>query len=290
MYQNKLAVAIKTAGKVLREQGDKVFLPFGSEYSIFVKNLNSVRALVRISLDGESVTDGEDLVVQGNDEMNLERFLKKGNLNQGHKFKFIERTGKIEQHRGVGIEDGLLRIEFRFEKVIPAPVYVPTIPYITYNPSWHYSHTWPVYGIGIPNMASITNSVIGSANTVCAASSYTPTASAGAPIAPNLAQISRSLHSQSLLNSDSSAGVQSLNDAGITVPGSISSQQFHTAAWFAVEDEKHVIVLKLVGDTGQGLVEKPILVQKKQTCGVCNTRNRGQNKFCRECGASLLIL
>ena len=43
MYLNKVAVAIKSNGKVLREQGDNVYIPFGSEYSIQVKNLNSVR-------------------------------------------------------------------------------------------------------------------------------------------------------------------------------------------------------------------------------------------------------
>src|ERR1700722_6153234 len=97
MHSNKLVVAIKTAGKVLREQGDKVYLPFGSEYSIFLKNLNSVRALVRVSLDGQSVTDGEDLVVNGNSSLDLERFLKKGNMENGNRFKFIERTAKEEQ-------------------------------------------------------------------------------------------------------------------------------------------------------------------------------------------------
>ena len=103
MYQDRLAVAIKTNGKVLREgksagsdRDDTVFIPFGSEYSIYVKNMNSVRALVRIEIDGESVTDGMSLIVEANDDIEIERFVKNRNMDTGLRLKFIERTQKIE--------------------------------------------------------------------------------------------------------------------------------------------------------------------------------------------------
>jgi hypothetical protein len=106
MYSNKLAVAIKANGKVLREFEDSVYLPFGSEYSIFIKNKNSVRASVKIEIDGADVTEGVSLVVNPNDEIELERFIKNGNLRAGNRFKFIERSGAIERHRGIGVDDG----------------------------------------------------------------------------------------------------------------------------------------------------------------------------------------
>ncbi len=34
VYNNKLVVAIKVAGKVLKEFGDVVYIPFGSEYTV----------------------------------------------------------------------------------------------------------------------------------------------------------------------------------------------------------------------------------------------------------------
>ena len=74
MYAHKFAVAIKNNGKVLRERGDSVALPFGSEYSIFLKNMNSVRALVRIEIDGTDVTGGHQLIVPANGTLDLERF------------------------------------------------------------------------------------------------------------------------------------------------------------------------------------------------------------------------
>ncbi len=119
MYNSKLAVAIKSNGKVLREVGENVFLPFGSEYSIFIKNLNTVRALVKIEIDGDDIGNGTQLVVGPNSSIDLERFIR-NNKSKGNKFKFIERTAGVEKHRGVKVEDGLIRVEFKFERqVVP---------------------------------------------------------------------------------------------------------------------------------------------------------------------------
>jgi len=115
MYGNKLAAAIKVNGKVLREFKDTVYIPFGSEYSILVKNLNSVRTVVNIYLDGDNVVPG-GLVINAGQEIDLERWIKNGNLSEGNKFKFIERTSDIENGpRGIKLEDGLIRIEHQFE-------------------------------------------------------------------------------------------------------------------------------------------------------------------------------
>ena len=116
MYQSKMVVAIKSAGKILRESGDTCYLPFGCEYSLLIKNLNIVRAKVKISIDGEDVTDGVSLVVNANSSIDLERFICNGNTEQGNRFKFIERTAAVEEHRGVQAEDGLVRVEFEFER------------------------------------------------------------------------------------------------------------------------------------------------------------------------------
>lgn len=120
MYESKLAAAIKVNGKVLREFKDTVHIPFGSEYTILLKNLNTTRAVVNVFIDGDDTVPG-GLVIDPGREVDLERWIKNGNLTEGNKFKFIERTGSVEQHRGIGIEDGLVRIEFQFEQ--PRPVY-----------------------------------------------------------------------------------------------------------------------------------------------------------------------
>ena len=117
MYESKLAAAIKVNGKVLREFKDAVYIPFASEYSILLKNLNTTRAVVNVFIDGEDMVPG-GIVLNAGQEVDLERSVKNGNLNEGNKFKFIERTGSVEQHRGVKLEDGLVRVEFQFEQPV----------------------------------------------------------------------------------------------------------------------------------------------------------------------------
>lgn len=118
MFNNKLVASLKANGKILREFKDTVYIPFGSEYSFLIKNLNISRAVVNIFIDGDDVVEG-GLVLNAGQSVDLERYVRANNLTSGNKFKFIERTSKIEDHRGVKLEDGLIRIEFQFE----APLY-----------------------------------------------------------------------------------------------------------------------------------------------------------------------
>ena len=120
VFQDKIVTAIKVGGKVLRENGDTVTLPFGSEYSILVKNLNSVRTQVTISVDGTDAAGR--LVIGPNSSLELERFIRNGNLETGNRFKFIERTAEVEAHRGITVDDGLIRVEAWRERV-PVPRY-----------------------------------------------------------------------------------------------------------------------------------------------------------------------
>ena len=119
MYGNKLAAAIKVNGKVLREFKDTVYIPFGAEYAITIKNLHTTRAVVNVYIDGDNMVPG-GLVLNAGQSVDLERSIKNNNLTEGNKFKFIERTNSVENHRGIGVEDGLVRIEYQFEQ--PRPV------------------------------------------------------------------------------------------------------------------------------------------------------------------------
>ena len=275
MYNSKLVASIKANGKVLREFKDTVYIPFGSEYSILLKNLNTVRALINVYIDGDNVVPG-GLVLNAGQEVDLERAIRNGNLNEGNKFKFIERTSNIEDHRGVKLEDGLIRVEYQFEKVykrqdgiqwnqinIAAPY--TGQPY-NGNPTW-----------------TVNNSVLRSSGHVhdgvaCSDMSYAVTSMAvGSTITA------------------SSASLQSLNAApqsetGITVPGSKSDQKFVTASWFATEPEKHNIILKLLGETEDNkAIREPITVKKKPKCVTCGKQNKATAKFCSECGTALEI-
>jgi hypothetical protein len=285
MYSEKFAVAIKVGGKVLRERGDTVHIPFGTEYTIMLKNLNTVRALVTVTIDNTDVGNGVSFVVPPNDTVHLERFVK--DFNTGNRFKFIERTAGIEQHRGIDISDGLIRVEYQFERV--------SIPL-----SWNNTKvdTWPKYrDTGTPTFRPY-GDLMGNSNTYGDAGSNTVRG-----------RESYDTHLTSTFSSNAtSSNVKGLsanasdtpqyinmaavtNDVGITVPGSISNQLFHTTASFLTESASYAIVIRLLGVTEQKTpVKTAVTVKSKPRCVTCKHQNKSSAKFCTECGTSLLIV
>lgn len=249
MYSNKLAAAIKSNGKVLREFKDTVYVPYGSEYSILIKNLNTVRTIANIFIDGENVAPG-GLVINAGSEIDLERWIKNGNLTDGNRFKFIERTAGIENHRGIKLEDGIIRIEYQFEKV--------------------YNFNGPIFG-GL-NYPTGVRGVLGSPETTygvahCATNSVLRASA-----------------------SDGTVKSFTANDVGITVPGSHSTQKFQTVNSFPLETEKHSLVFKLLGETDNNRpVLQPVTVKAKPKCTTCGHTNKATSRFCNECGTSLEI-
>lgn len=257
VYKKNFALAIKAHGKILRESGEQVFLPYGCEYSIVLKNLHSKKASVKVWIDGQLVTEGCSLVIKPNESIDLERFIRNGGqMSAGNRFKFIERTESIENHRGIKIDDGLVRIEYQFERQvqpIPAPMMQPT-----------YHHYPPVWTSNVRGMAP--GQSIGN----------------GGFFGGQLTEILA-------CNTRSSPAV---SNVGITVEGSISDQAFETCLPLWLEDEVHAMTLQLVGEVAQSgvRVEKPITVKAKPTCKTCGKLNKATSKFCSNCGTSLQIV
>jgi hypothetical protein len=249
MYNQKLVASVKANGKVLREFKDTVYIPFGSEYSFLLKNLNVTRAVVNVFIDGENVVPG-GLVIDPGRTVDLERWIKNGNLSEGNKFKFIERTSAIEAGpRGIKLEDGLVRVEYQFE--IPRPIL--NIP------------TW--------TSSTLTRGISGST---------------GDWASPMGATYSTNASLNSIDVTASAASFQ--NETGITVPGSKSTQSFQHTTVGSLDPTIHNIVLKLVGDLGDNKpVIAPVTVKAKPKCVTCGKQNKAHAKFCSECGTALEI-
>lgn len=267
MYNNKFVATIKSGGKVLREVGDTVYLPFGCEYSIFLKNLNSVRAQAKITIDDQDV--GGDFVINPNGEIDIERFVKQ--LDKGNRFKFIERTASVEQHRGVGATDGLIRIEWQYER--PQPIYTPRPD--PFPAQWMSTSTYNVNGL--TRSVDFSN---GEATKAYAAAATNST----------LRSMSISTTSASPHTGMATMDWAPANEVGITVPGSISNQQFVTVAAFPLEAQKHVIVLQLKGETKDNKVTAPVTVKAKPKCVTCGKVNKATAKFCSNCGTALELV
>jgi hypothetical protein len=248
MYSNKLAVAIIANSKVLREFEDQVFLPYNSAYSIFIKNKNSVRASVKIEIDGIDATEGVSLVVDPNDEIELERFIKNGNLSHGNSFKFIKRTSAIEKHRGARLEDGLVRIEFQFEKILQVMPISPQPNWPPHNPyqPWIYSNQ-----------------------------------AVGGPLTG----------ARGCISTDTGYYSSCSSDVGITAPGSISNQEFNRVSNFQLESQKHVIILRLLGEHQGKSVSKTVTTRGRTSCVTCGHICKSTSaNFCSQCGTSLQVI
>lgn len=290
MYQDKFVVAIKHNGKILREIGDVVKLPFGSEFTVLVKNLNSRRAKFTLHIDGADALDGTSIIVDGNSEVEMKRFIRNGNMNEGNAFKFIERTQQIEDGpRGIRADDGVVRVEFWYEKA-PAQV-IDTVyrhhheywwdryPYRTYSSSIggslgdvQYSTTASdvkLKGIARSAVANLQNSTLSASASAGTATAYNATMDSYVP----------------------PTEPAEVNDAGITVPGSKVEQKFQAVYGFNAETVSQVIVLRLVGKTAKDeQVVKAVTVKTKQKCVTCGHVNKANAKFCTDCGTALELL
>ena len=303
MYNQKLVASLKANGKILREFKDTVYCPFGAEYSILLKNLNTVRALVNVYIDGENQTPG-GLVLNPHQEVDLQRGIKNGNLTEGNCFKFIERTGAVENHRGIKLEDGIVRIEYQFE--IPRPV-ISIADTFWKDESWKqkigghpytsggYPHTGGYYGdlnntYGTAGAKSKSMNINGAFRSADYSSGETMKAQATSAtteyFATNNIKVQSAVH-------DGMATMDSYvpkNESGITVPGSKSEQKFQTAYIGALDPQTHSIVLKILGETPDNEpVRKPVTTKHKPKCVTCGKQNKATAKFCTECGTALEI-
>jgi len=300
MYQSKLVASLKANGKILREFKDTVYIPFGSEYSILIKNLNTARACVNIFLDGENVVPG-GLVINPGQEIDLERWIKNGNLSEGNRFKFIERTSAIENGpRGIKLEDGLVRIEFQYEKVKPVSMWnnQPVYTARDFFKSSEYRGITDKFSAGDANTwLQASGSTFASTNVsqmnVGGALRGVDYSKGEAVKAAAASATSATLNSMNISNTTEyheGSATMDWNDVGITVPGSKSTQKFSEVTMGIMETETHTIVLKLLGETPDNKpVLQPVNVKMKPKCVTCGKQNKAHAKFCSECGTALEI-
>lgn len=298
-------MAVKVDGSILREFDKVVYLPFGTEYTLFFKNTSTRRVKIKVTVDGQDVMDGSSLVIEGNSTSELKRFIKNSNLHEGNSFKFIEKTEKVSKHRGDRIDDGLITVEYEFEKEQPKVYFNP--PHIITktakspqpnSPSWWNEMNHSTYSDSVMSMD-----------------------------AASTANVYRNVLPQ--------------NTAGITAPGSHNNQQFSTSTWNGsdlstkssmtlemkgvveeVDDEVNAIInndwQKTYGHSNITILPKErrvtidnmngiqvstsgsinikadklnfaITTKSKVKCSMCGSEYKAGTKFCSECGTSLKI-
>jgi hypothetical protein len=239
VFHKNFVVAVKVDGKYLRDDDSIVQLPFQSEYSLYLKNMENRRAIAKVSIDGQDVLGGKWLVIDSNSSVDLDGFIKDNIVR--NKFKFIERTKNIEDHRGIHPEDSLIRAEIVFENLIH---YKTSYTYFPYYPHYPYPNiTWT------SNVAPAHSATNNTVSLYCS-------------------------------NVDTSMAYK---NTGITVEGNEVNRPVANGYVGSLENESHVIVLKLVGEN----VETIRTTREKIECATCGKSNRSDSKFCSECGTYL---
>jgi hypothetical protein len=273
-YLKNFVVAVKSNNTVLREFEDTVYVPFDSDYSILLKNLNSRKALVKITIDGKSI--GNQLILNANDTIELERFIQ-DNLNNGYKFKFVKRIEEIEKNRGINVDDGIIRVEFTYEKEIENVTWITTtIPNYTYGISTYpYISIPDIYGTGTISF-DFNSTVSSDPNTVVNSSTISDY---------------NQVYMNSTNNTTNSINLKDVvSDVGITVKGDDSNQKFTYGSIGLLENNSNVICIKLKGIVNENEIKKPITVNDKikcENCGKFYYINK-DIKFCSTCGTRLI--
>jgi len=249
VYKNNFVVVIKCDGEILREKnGSEVYLPFGSEYSILLKNKDARRAVVSVELDGVDVSNGNRFILGGNESQEIKGFMR--NTSETNRFKFIKKTEEIKDHRGDRVDDGLLRVGYQFEKI--KQTQFDTLVYT--NPVYP---IWGDYGASKSSPSVVDN-------------------------------YSQNIFYTSCINdSINLSNVSNVSDEGITVKGSKIKQDYTYDTIGELDGDITTIVLQLKGKIEKNKIKKAVTVKTKVECEICGRKNKFKNNFCYNCGTYL---
>lgn len=272
MYSNKLVACVKSNGHVLREKGENVYLPFGSEYTLWFKNEHTRKVQISVSIDGTDVLFGKSLIISPDDTADLKGFIRDMNGHDNRAFKFITKTKAISDFRGDKIEDGLIKVTYQFENEIK-PFILPNHIMKTNNTNstWQNYHTYtpwnnPTPDVYTSNSNNIRNDSIGnnditfdtySSKDILATTQYND-------VAPLSKGITRGMSF----------------DPGITVEGSNTGQSFNSGYINSLELKIHSMIFQLKGFDANEEVTKPITVKTKKQCPTCGKNWPSDFEYC----------
>lgn len=242
MNNTKLVSAIVVDGKTLIKKDGKSELPFGCEYSLYMKNLENRKVSISVSIDGKDILNGNKIILDSNEDIKLERFLE--DLDEGRKLRFIQKTKEIENFRGNRAEDGIIVINYTYERERHSALHVGGI-----------------------SSADLFGSSLGSVHSKYASirsNSVNSTLSHSGDVGACF---------NSSVDTSCSVETQSLSsEKGITVEGSKSEQKFNRAWIGDLEYKTHVDTIELFGYESKVGIEV-----------ACETIFVKQ-KFCPSCG------
>ena len=269
MYRNGFIIAVKNdRGQVLREaEGQHVYLPFNSEYKIFLKNDHPRRALVKIRIDGTDILGGQGLVLSPFSESEIERFVLDGNLSKGKKFKFVSLNDSKVQNP-TSSKNGFIEVEFTLEAQ-PSVFYTTTVA--TWSPISNPLPTW----WGSPTR-------ITSEPDSCTSKGGGGSRSSSMSGNINCFSASMSTCDCNIVESFNADASQK----GATVEGDSSSQTFGTTSIGELETSSTTLTLQILAPKDH-FTPTTVEMTKVKYCTSCGMKLRYTDKYCSKCGERL---
>lgn len=304
MYSNKLIACVKAGGKVLREQGENVFLPFGSEYTLWFKNEHTRKVQINVEIDGTDVLFNKSLIINAGETADLKGFVRDMVGSDNRAFKFITKTQEISDFRGDKIEDGLIKITYQFEKEV-----VTKFDVIDHHHHHHHhydNYRWygpyhPPYspwyggvtcGPSVPLGAAYTSNIGGaksdsfdSASLRSALNNVVGTTSAS--FSTNAVNMSATNANVSMDSLGTVSAQTVSSDPGITVEGSNTKQTFQSGYIGVLEPTKHTMIFQLRGLVETEEVAVPVTVKSKKQCPSCGKKWKSIFEYCPNDGTFL---
>jgi len=289
MYSNKLVACVKADGKVLREKGETVLLPFGSEYSLYFKNEHSRKVQIEVEIDGTDVMNGKALLLGAGETMDLKGFVNDIQGNDNRAFKFITKTNEISDFRGDKAEDGLIKVSYTFEK--ERPVIHHSFDHDIYRT---YTNCGPevqkggfIDNVDFGNLFGGTTTTELNTSNISHNINDTMNVSYSSNSVTNSidSNVSNTIRSMSMGNITTQAVASA--DPGITVEGSNTGQSFQRGYIGTLEDKKHTMVFELKGLTEEEVVTEPVTVKTKKQCPSCGKKYKSSFEYCPQDGTYL---
>jgi len=242
---------------------NRVTIPFGEEYAVWVKNNGSSRIKFQIFIDGESISNGIKYVLGTGEEMVVERFLEDC-LDTGRKLQWLPRDHKEGKGKEDEPEAGIVRIVAQQEKSCWAFKY----DYNSYRYYWSPKkpevdpYSWPV----------------------CYLSDAAAPISAGNTLTSSGASVSAFCASNGAKIVEDASGFEA---EGITGRGGHSGQKFSYSYYFDTDpDTEKTIMFFLVPPKSQHRVpQSNSVTYDAYYCPSCGRKRKSRkDNFCPNCG------
>lgn len=274
VYSSNFVLTVVVGGHIQKEKANGVVeIPFGSEYTLRLRNKNDRRAVVKISIDGENVSGG-GYVIPAKQVIEIKRHWDKDCA-----FKFVDLDSEEAHDAGKNgpnpdKQKGVVEAKFHLEKKVVNPVEVHHYHH-HYDQQW--SDLWPWFGHG-------------------------PYGPPYKPMIPTSKGVMRSTNPEVTCSAQPDAEVRTsgfnMNQGGFmsfaptqdgcTVEGELTGQQFSTTF---VDYESEFVVCKLFLQgyhVSQSDVGSIGTTDAKTYCTNCGAKRPAKKqRFCGNCGSRL---